>query len=185
MDSVWNTAATSAKQVETDNTTILQSLVNLTDRDFGQDFDTWQNWWLDSVGCRSQSSPQPSRQPRFEPIISITVISCLAKGTPVHTRTDSQPIEKIRVGDLVLTWNTINGALSCQPVLVVHHDPPGETLRIELERESIVSRVFHRFWHAGKGWAIARDLSPGGPDPGPQRHREDHHRRGRQGPAGL
>jgi hypothetical protein len=88
-------------------------------------------------------------------------MSCFAAGTLVRTLSGPRPIEDVQVGDRLLTRDTESGALSYQPVLVVHHNPPSKTLRITLENEAIVSSVFHRFWRAGKGWAMARDLQPG------------------------
>ncbi len=70
-------------------------------------------------------------------------------------------IEEIRVGDQVLTQEPRTGALSYHPVVAAFHNPPNATLRIELDRETIVATGIHRFWKAGKGWTMARDLKPG------------------------
>ncbi len=51
--------------------------------------------------------------------------------------------------------------LGYQPILDVHHNPPSRTFRIGLGDETIVSSEFHRFWKAGQGWVMARDLKPG------------------------
>ena len=67
------------------------------------------------------------------------------------------------MGDQVLTQDVQTGALSYQPVLAVFHNRPGATLRIELDGESIVATTIHRFWKAGQGWVMARDLKPGDP----------------------
>ena len=54
------------------------------------------------------------------------------------------------------------GALAFRPVLAVHHNPPDKTLRIALDNgDAVVVSRFHRFWLAGRGWAMARDLKPG------------------------
>ena len=54
------------------------------------------------------------------------------------------------------------GALSFQPVVVARQDPPDQTLRVVLDNGNTVSQSpFHRFWRAGLGWAMARDLKPG------------------------
>jgi hypothetical protein len=63
----------------------------------------------------------------------------------------------------VLTQSTKTGALDYQPVLVVHHNPPSRTFKVSLGDEVIVSSAFHRFWKAGQGWVMARDLTIGDP----------------------
>ena len=45
--------------------------------------------------------------------------------------------------------------------LALHHNRPKPTLRIDLGDEAIVATPIHRFWKAGRGWAMARDLKPG------------------------
>ena len=52
--------------------------------------------------------------------------------------------------------------MSYQPILVVHHNPPGKTLRVLLDNgETLVASIYHRFWRAGQGWAMARELKEG------------------------
>ncbi len=71
-------------------------------------------------------------------------------------------IETLSVGDQVLTQDATTGGLSFQSVLVVHHNAPGATLRVALENgETLVPSIYHRFWRAGQGWALARELKPG------------------------
>ena len=43
----------------------------------------------------------------------------------------------------------------------MHRNRPSATLRIALDGETIVATGIHRFWKAGKGWIMARDLKPG------------------------
>jgi hypothetical protein len=109
--------------------------------------------------------------------------SCFAAGTPVHTLAGLRPIETIKTGDQVLTQDTTTGLLSFQPVLAVYHDPPNQTVRVRLgarqertstststsedveeneeDEEWVVSTGIHRFWKAGHGWVMARELKPG------------------------
>jgi len=123
----------------------------------------WQRWRYDQLGYRydppaqtqiavsgSSQSPAPS------------IKSCFVAGTPVRTIHGLRPIESLQVGDQVLSQDTTRGTLTFQPVMVVHHNPPGSTLRLELDNgETLVPSIYHRFWRAGRGWAIARDLKPG------------------------
>jgi hypothetical protein len=99
--------------------------------------------------------------------------ACFAAGTPVHTLAGQRPIETLRAGDQVLTQDTTTGALSFQPILTVYHNPPNQTYRVrfgdgagsgeddEDDGQSIVATGIHRFWKAGRGWVMARDLKPG------------------------
>ncbi len=111
--------------------------------------------------------------------------NCFKAGTPVRTLAGPRAIETIRVGDQVLTQDVQTGALSYQPVLAVFHNRPGATLRIELDDESIVATTIHRFWKAGQGWVMARDLKPRRSAPHPRRHGQSPGGRERPGPAGL
>ncbi len=86
---------------------------------------------------------------------------CFKGGTPVHTLSGLQAIETVQVGDRVLTQDVATGALSYQPVLAVFHNRPAATLRIKTDAESIAATLIHRFWKAGSGWVMARDLKPG------------------------
>ncbi len=87
--------------------------------------------------------------------------ACFAAGTLVHTVDGPRPIESIQVGDRVLSQNTSTGMLGFQPVVAVHRNKPAATLRVSIGGETIVATGIHRFWKAGKGWTMARDLKPG------------------------
>ena len=63
----------------------------------------------------------------------------------------------------MLTEDITNGALSYKPILVVHRNPPSPTFRVKLQGQAIVASHFHRFWVAGQGWVMARDLKSGDP----------------------
>jgi hypothetical protein len=46
-------------------------------------------------------------------------------------------------------------------VIATHANAPSPTFRIAAGGESIVATGIHRFWKAGKGWTMARDLKAG------------------------
>ena len=79
------------------------------------------------------------------------------------TRSDGpRPIESIHVGDLVLSQSTTTGELEFHPVVAVHLNKPQPTLAAHGSNgESIVATGIHRFWKAGNGWTMARDLKAG------------------------
>lgn len=88
--------------------------------------------------------------------------TCFVAGTAVRAIDGPRAIETLRVGDQVLSQAETTGALAFQPVLGVHHNEPGGTLRVALDDgTTVVSSVYHRFWRAGSGWAMARELKAG------------------------
>ena len=46
-------------------------------------------------------------------------------------------------------------------MLATHVNGPAATFRITIDGESIVATGIHRFWKAGKGWTMARELNTG------------------------
>ncbi len=142
------------------------------------DPDVWDTWWTSQlIGVYARQSDTASTivtvdqtmSPTFVPQLeqatstpySVRAASCFGAGTPVRTLTGSMPIESIRVGDRVLTQDIKTGALGYHPVTVVHHNPPSPTFLVKVGKDTIVSSPFHRFWVAGKGWKMARDLKGG------------------------
>jgi len=112
-----------------------------------------------AVNQAGASTTTTATSTRFVP--GAVVHNCFKAGTPVRTLAGPRAIETIRVGDRVLTQDVQTGSLGYQPVLAVFHNRPGATWRIELDGESIVATTIHRFWKAGQGWVMARDLKPG------------------------
>lgn len=170
------------------NERVAQILREVTRVDKGKSREDWQRWWTDNQGYSYTASPPPFKPtltqnvpspylPQAVPTVSTIgpVIgsntsvaasvsaghSCFAAGTPVRTLDGLQAIETIRAGDQVLTQDTRTGGLSYQPVLAVAHNPPALTYGVKLGDETIVATGIHRFWKAGKGWTMARDLEPG------------------------
>jgi hypothetical protein len=141
--------------------TVLRSTADAPD--LKNDEDAWHTWWYDKLGYSYEPPAQVqvavNASPSYPPPL---VRSCFAVGTLVRTLDGSRPIESLKVGDQVLSQDVATGALSFQPILVVHHNAPARTLRITMDHdETIVASVYHRFWRAGKGWAQARELNPG------------------------
>ena len=137
-----------------------QSVPDLKDKD---DEDSWQSWWYDQVGYR-YTPPEKVyvAQQLTNNIAPPRLYSCFVAGTPVTTLDGLKPIETIRPGERVLSQSTETGLLGFQPVVTVHRNPPSATVRLTLDNgEEIIQSVYHRFWLAGKGWALARDLKRG------------------------
>ncbi len=159
-------------QINQINGRVLPVLKTLTGQDRGDEPDSWRRWWTDQLGYVYQSS-----NPTIKPTITETVstpdfqlpvavpgrrhTACFAAGTLVHTIDGPRVIESIQVGDSVLSQNTTTGLLAFQPVIAVHLNDPSPTLRIAIDGETIVATGIHRFWKAGKGWTMARELKAG------------------------
>ena len=162
------------------NDRVVPVLQEVSGLDLGTKKREWQNWYIDQVGYQATSvkTSEPvtmvedvplDYQPREVPLgsfvgpIAVERMSCFGAGTVVHTLSGPRPIQDLTVGDQVLTQNTRTGALDYHPVLVVHHNPPSKTFKVALGDETIISSAFHRFWKAGQGWVMARDLVVGDP----------------------
>jgi len=88
-------------------------------------------------------------------------MSCLAAGTPVWTESGPMAIEKIRVGDRVLSQNVETGELGYKPVLRTTVRPPATLLELQTHGETVGCTGGHPFWVCGEGWVMGRDLTPG------------------------
>jgi Pretoxin HINT domain len=149
------------------NDQTLPVLKAITGQDLGVEPEKWKSWWTDQLGYAFQSE-LPDTKPTYTDfvaaggiVLSFVHSSCFAAGTLVQTIDGPQPIETIRVGDRVLSQGTSTGQLAFEPVTAVHRNPPAAMLRISIEGESIVATGIHRFWKAGKGWTMARELKAG------------------------
>jgi tetratricopeptide (TPR) repeat protein len=162
-------------QITETNDRVLPLLQTLTGQDFGTDSKAWRHWWTDQLGLVADSSSSDTK-PTFTdsiatpdttlnlPTGSMHVVphhACFVAGTLVHSIDGPQPIESIHVGDLVLSQNTTTGELAFNPVVAVHLNKPQPTLRLTAKDDSIVATGIHRFWKAGDGWTMARDLKVG------------------------
>jgi Pretoxin HINT domain len=162
------------------NDRVVPILQDVSGLDLGTRRREWQNWFVDQLGYQAfaAQSSQPDTvtedvpldyRPRENPLSSFIApvaaqrFSCFGAGTPVQTMSGPRPIQELKIGDQVLTQSVKTGALDYHPVLLVHHNPPSRTFRVSLGDEVIVSSAFHRFWKAGQGWVMARDLAVGDP----------------------
>ena len=164
--------------IKASNLRVLHVLYQVTGKAFGADPAAWTSWWTDQLGYHYSSPPHISKPlvieevstPYVSPpppvVMSRTLVPsghfCFAAGTPVHTRSGLRAIEDLKVGDQVLTQDVTSGALGFEPIVRVLHNPPSKVLRVELDSgDSIVATDIHRFWIAGQGWRMTRNLKPG------------------------
>jgi hypothetical protein len=150
------------------NDQVMPVLYALTGQDLGASPEDWKAWWADE---RGYVYDRPS-VPRAKPVVTQVVPnpyqgpvvvhhSCFAAGTPVKTLEGPKPIEDVRVGDQVLAQDVKTGRLAYTPVVAVYHNKPAPTFRVKAAGVSIVATGIHRFWKAGHGWTMTRDLKPG------------------------
>jgi hypothetical protein len=159
------------------NDRVLPVLKDISGLDLGPKPAEWQKWYVNLIGYQLQLQasekptmvedvplayqPQPVPIGQFTAPIAVQRISCFGPGTLVRTLTGLEPIETLKVGDPVLTQSTKSGSLAYRSIVAVHHNPPSKTFRVKLGGEKVVSSEFHRFWKAGQGWVMARDLKEG------------------------
>jgi hypothetical protein len=150
------------------NRRVLPVLGMLTGQDLGAEPEKWKTWWTDQLGYVYESNV-PETKPTYTDTLQVqtpftvgtTHAACFAAGTPVITIDGPRPIESIQVGDRVLSQGPTTGQIAFRPVVAVHHNRPSPTFRIAVDGETIVATGIHRFWKAGLGWTMARDLKPG------------------------
>ena len=87
--------------------------------------------------------------------------SCFVAGTPVITKSGTRPIEKLRIGDRVLSQDVETGELGFRVVQRTTLRPPRETVVLTFGSDKVQSTGGHNFWKAGGGWVKARDLKVG------------------------
>jgi hypothetical protein len=146
-------------EIDQTNERALPLLESLTNQNFGIDPGQWTNWWADQLGYVVDSRYSEDK-PTFTQVF-VPHTACFAAGTLVQTIAGPRKIESIAVGDRVLSQQTSTGVLSFQPVLATHLNGPSATLRITSGGETIVATGIHRFWKAGVGWTMARELKSG------------------------
>jgi hypothetical protein len=133
-------------------------------KNLGDDEDAWNSWYYDKIGYRYTPSPKLTYRQSFPQLQTPRITSCFAAGTLVRTLNGQRPIESLSVGDQVLSQDVKTGSLGFQPILVVHHNRPDQTVDVALDNgDRLVASRFHRFWLAGRGWVMARDLKIGDP----------------------
>jgi len=86
---------------------------------------------------------------------------CFAAGTLVLTEDGEVPIEDIRVGTLVWSWNEETGEIQLQPVLETYISETNELVHISAGREEIICTPNHPFYSPVKGWTEAVRLRAG------------------------
>ena len=172
------------------NSRALPLLKVLSGKDIDAEPDKWKGWWTDQLGYVYQAA-SPASKPTFTDFVSEGSLSgpvhsaCFAAGSRRQALDGPRAIESIQVGDRVLSQDSTTGLLTFRPVVAVHRNRPAATFRIAIDGETIVATGIHRFWKAGKGWTMARDLKTGRSPASGRRYGRGPLDRGRREPAGV
>ena len=146
------------------NLRVLPVLTAITGQDFGAEPEKWKSWWVAQLGHGTPAGLATSKGAgaHLDARESLpSVFASLASDTVVHTIEGPRAIETIKVGERVLSQDTATGKMAFQPVKAVISHPAAATLKVRAGGQSIATTGLLRFWRAGKGWAMARDLKPG------------------------
>jgi RHS repeat-associated protein len=87
--------------------------------------------------------------------------ACFAAGTKVITAEGDKPIEELKEGDDVLSFDSECGEAAWQRVTRVYERTANELLDITAGGVRISCTPEHPFWIANDGWTAAIDLKPG------------------------
>jgi hypothetical protein len=167
------------KDTKARNERITEALVIATGEKLAADPQLWWKWWLDlnelefvtgkSIEARYQTSVIAVYNPQFietqsppepDPNRPRGPYSCLNAGTPVWTDQGPIAVERIKVGDLVLSRDVETGELAYKPVMLTTVRPKRHLTRFTVGEEAIQTTGGHLFWVSGKGWVRARELQP-------------------------
>ncbi|MEQ8838903.1 MAG: polymorphic toxin-type HINT domain-containing protein, partial [Lacipirellulaceae bacterium] len=107
-------------------------------------------------------------QHRLEQAILEQQPRALARGVAVWTLQGQRPVEKLRIGDFVLSQDVRTGELAYKPILAMNAYPEMEMQRVQLRTnqkaddaipQEIVSGEGQVFFRAGQGWRRMSDLT--------------------------
>lgn len=158
----WN------RQVEGRNHFVAGLLSDLIGRELPPDPQACFDWWCDyNEVLRGEEKPvyrsdySSSDVVNEGPIYVISYHSCFPRGTMIWTEEGLRPIEQLQSGDLVLSQNPDTGELAFKSVLQPTVLPPTPVLLIRVSDEHFTVTKGHPFWQSGRGWRMAKFLTPG------------------------
>lgn len=142
-------------------------LTAVSGRKFGTDPTELWDWWESySETWRSGEKPtyvtkvEKEEYYEYEQPIPLPC-SCLTAGTPVWTERGLVAIDKVQIGDMVLSKNIETGELAYKPVLKTTVRPAVPLMKLEIGTRTISLTKGHPFWISGHGWLKARDIKDG------------------------
>lgn len=156
------------EQLQEWNGRIFAVLQDATGMELPNDPEEWWAWWTDY----NQLTPPNTKSLRYAEVTEtrtkvthfprrIRQASCLTAGTPIWTDRGFVAIEKIQIGDRVLSKHPETGELAYQPVLRTTVRPATRVMAARFGSSEVTSTEGHTFWVSGKGWQKMRDISAG------------------------
>jgi hypothetical protein len=172
------------RMIEALNERICQALAVATERNLARTPEAWWSWWdsENEVALATEKSTdqrylqeyrtyEDAAPINYTPASSgrgstpyPTRVECFVAGTPVWTITGLVAIEKIQIGDRVLSQHPDTGELAFQPILQTSRRPPEKLVKVRLAtryEETIEGSGGHPLWVAGEGWVKLRQLKSG------------------------
>jgi hypothetical protein len=163
------------------NQRAISVLTIATEQEIGNDPRDWWQWWDEQTDTLTQSKRTLVEQQTQNVSVVDSIPSslqsagsggssqvsgsfsceCLTAGTQILTSNGLRSIEKMTVGDLVLSKNSLTGELTFKPVIRTTIRPAAKLVSVELENETIRCSQGHPFWVSGQGWLMARELQAG------------------------
>ncbi len=125
----------------------------------------WWEWWNNYNQMESEDKPYEYRYDNETHVETLyappRTCECLVAGTPIWTDRGFVAVEKIEIGDLVLSRNAKTGELSYEPVLRTTVREAEPVMTAVTDRGTIRGTGGHTFWISGQGWTKLRDIKPG------------------------
>lgn len=126
----------------------------------------WWAWWHLHTG--TQAPPKQClvdpRKVQLPPMLTfVRGCSCLVAGTQIPTDRGLVAVDKIQIGDQVLSKNIATGEITFKPVVHTTVREPVPVKRFVLNGQPVVSSSGHHFWVSGDGWKKTRELVEGQP----------------------
>jgi hypothetical protein len=149
------------------NARIVNVLTGTTEQSLGSEPRPWWTWWQDYTdyyhdgGSRPVNTTVDSSNDYIIPPVQSLAVECFVRGTPVWTKTGPRPIEKLQIGDLVLSQNVNSGEIRYKPVLARTLRPVGPIVQVSTDDEKLLATRGHPLWVAGIGWRMTKELEDG------------------------
>jgi hypothetical protein len=113
------------------------------------------------TGCRTSCAATTDCWNAYCDVPSTTCMTCFPAGTPVLTPGGPRPIESLRAGDLVQSYDTLSGRALTRPIVAVERRRARRLLALRAGGAPILTTPEHYFWTQAGGWVRARDLEAG------------------------